>query len=99
MKKISTNIYRRRYRGGRVVWVVRWWDEAQQKWLAVKGGDSKNEAKVAEGQLRQEILQGIDPVASRMQKLEGTETVSDLIQVYYTQSLFLNKAPHWKRTT
>ena len=55
MKTVKTNIYKKKHPNGRISWMVRWWDEYEEKWRTKKGGERKDEALVAEAQVREAL--------------------------------------------
>ena len=95
MKKIRTNIYRRHYRDGREVWMIRWKDERTSSWKALKGGNTKDEAIIAEAQLREDLLKGVEPTLS--QGPNRSETIGDLIDLFYKTPRFLARTWHGQR--
>jgi len=94
VKRIRTNIYRRYARDGRAFWMVRWWDEFAMKWRALKGGDTKDEALLAEAELKQDLLKGINPRASL--RRESSETVAELIDLFLKSPRFQTASPEWQ---
>lgn len=94
MKLIRTNIYRRFYRNGRSVWMVRWWDEGRHGWRAIKGGNSLDEAKICDAKLRQDLMSGLDPTPERRITVDGT--LGDYIDRFYKSPAFLVKSEQWQ---
>lgn len=94
MKKLRTHVYRRTYRSGKVVWIVRWWDQNESRWKTSRAGNTSEEAKIIEATLRLDILKGIDP----LQKQERVEvpTIGDLIDQFYKSPRFLANSLRWQ---
>jgi site-specific recombinase XerD len=75
--------------------MVRWWDEKEQKWKAIKGGITEDEAMLAAAQLRQDLWKDLDPIAQK-RKSSGLNSISNLIDLFYKKPSFMSKSPRWR---
>ncbi len=94
MNPIRTNIYRRTYASGREAWMVRWWDKKSDSWIAIKGGNTRDEALIAEAKVRHDLLAGQDPRGAL--RREKAETVAEVIDLFYQSPRFLTATPQWQ---
>ncbi len=95
MKKIRTNIYKRKYNSGKTAWMVRWWDTVAHGWCALKGGDTQEEAEVTETRVRDDLLRDIDPGAWLAET--PVETISELILAFYQTAHYQSCSEGWRK--
>ncbi len=81
--------------GGGFSWRVRWKDSKLGKWRSLSGGRSKDEARIIEAQVRQSLLQGVDP--SSQEKVLDDWTMTQVIESFYNHSRFLGGTERWKK--
>jgi len=95
MKPIRINIYKRKYKSGRSVWMVRWYDYKEGRWSALKGGDTKEEAEFESGELRRELLRGADP--RNHLKKKNSLTFNEIVDLFYKSPRFKKSTISWQR--
>ena len=95
MKRISTNIYRRQHRNGTCSWMIRWKDARNGKWRAITAGRSQDEALILEGQLRQKIAVGQDPLAVLTPE-QAYMSVNEVLDEFCAHSRFLSASEKWR---
>ncbi len=86
MKKIRTNIYKRIYKSGKEAWMIRWWNQDEIKWCAIKGGNSEEEALHLEKELRLDLIKGIDPRSCFKKK--DNPSLSEIFNEFYKSPKF-----------
>lgn len=94
MKQVRTFIYKRTHRSGSVSWMVRWKDSDTGIWKTATAGRTKEEAQIIEASFRQQLLQGLSP---QVKPAKPHETISELIDEYYTSPRFLSLSEEWKK--
>ena len=96
MNLVKTFIHKREYRGGKKVWVVRWKDPETGLWKSLVAGRTKNEAVILEGQVRDNLMRGENPVPKP--ERPGGLKVSEVIAWFRESSRFKSAERRWRRS-
>ena len=96
MSKIQTYIYKKKHKSGNVSYVVRFKDELG-RWVSFSAGASKEEAKLYEAKVRQDLFSGVDP-KKKNEKVRADVSLSEVIDFYCKQPRFLGLSEKWKET-
>jgi integrase len=89
---IHTNIFKKTHRSGKASWIVRWKCPLSGKWKKVTAGKTKNDAKLLEARVRNELITGKDPSVPQT----NTDSIQDLIEDFYQSPRFLAGSEGWK---
>lgn len=92
---VRTNIYKKKERSGRIVWMVRWKDPKTGKWQAAKGGDDEAEAVAYETRVRECLFRGENPIWEGKPE-EPRPTVRAVADQLYQSTRFLGGTEEWQ---
>ena len=96
MITVRTHLYKRKHRSGTVSWMVRWKDPITEAWKTCTGGRSKDEARIIESKIRDQLLMGKDPQTRPNQPSKTIGLISNLIDEYYENARYLSLSKEWK---
>ncbi len=96
MTKVQTYIYEKKHKSGNCSYVVRY-KNAQNKWVSMSAGASKQDAIQYEAKIRQELFAGIDPRVKRENAVDES-SVNDVVDYYLTHPKFTKLSEDWRNS-